>query len=960
MPEITTFDTTTIYTTVPETSPVVNNVTVPNVTEVPETTTVPGTTPMNPEETVTTDVTTSVTTRTTRATTKATTKKETTVETTIPEETTVVETTTTATVGFPDNISGIVAELKDNMYVRYGLIALLIIVFFIFMGVSSSKNKKRKRERLEEHNARTMDAERLAKDKKTTNQKKKTKRVKPKPKKKSVINTLPYIKVMSDDIWMIAENTYSKAYRFADINYNIGDVNQQLEILQNYSSYLNTLDDTIDCQICAWNCSIDIEDFEKDILIEYQEDGYDKFREEYNERVLKENISKGNNSILKRLYMTLTIKTPDFSYAVQKFKTLDLETRNSFERIGNTHLKPMKSQERARLLKDFFVGVTTDIPEFTDKDYKDKVEKIYCSPDYFEFKSDYFMFNNKYAKCVFIKDYPSKASDSIVTDLINTNLELMVTTNIITHDPAKARKLVQRQITAIDTNMAQRESKAAQHGNFSSQMPIRIKNQREGYTKLYDKLTIDDQKLFSVNTVIMITAKSFTDLQNCEEIVSSTLKRNGCMFGQMKYQQEDGMIDCLPVGSQRKFEFRRTMPTESVAIFQPWNVKEVTKRHSTYYGLNVLSNNMITFDRMKGLNNPSGFILGSPGSGKSFITKVEMTDKFMRDKDADIVIIDPEREYHDVVDMFGGEYVKISLGSQNYINPFDFDFNLLDDPEVNVISDKCQLIASFVSCMDKSVPLNAQEISFLDRCIAKTYEKSGVLKSRNRDDIPTLTDFYEIIKSETDVDEALQKKISITIEMYVTGSAKYFNNPTNVNVNNRVICYDIKDLSDALKTQTMLLVLDYIWSRLSANREKGRSTWIYIDEVYLLFADKYCLEYLRRLYKRARKYGGSVTGITQNVEDLLKDDSCRTMLSNSEFLALLKQAPADIIKLRETLKFNDSEIECIQNVKPGQGLLVLGGKDKVPFYNDFPKDTDLYRRFTTSFVELAELKRQGG
>lgn len=947
MPEMTTTTTTTTNAyTVPETVTAETNVTVPAVTEIPEQTEIE-----NTEETSITTAKTTVTTKTTKATTTSAT------ETTAPEETTTFpETTTTSVISIPD-FAGIFAQMDTRDYIKYGGILALLIILFVFIGITNAR-KKRRRNRVEENNARTMDAQRLAKDKDKKGVKTKKNIKPPKPKKQSVLNTMPYIKVLGDDIWLISENTYSKAYRFADINYNIGDVPQQLEILQNYSAYLNTLDDTIDCQICCWNCGINIEDFEKDILIEYQDDGFDKYRKEYNERVLKESIRKGNNSILKQLYLTLTIKTPDYSYAVQKFKTLDLETKNSFERIGNTHLKPMKSQERVELLKDFFVGVTTEIPVFSEKDYKDKVEKVYCAPDYFEFKSDYFMFNDKFAKCVFIKDYPSKAADCIITDLINTNLEIMVTTNVITHDPAKARKLVQRQITAIDTNMAQRESKAAQHGNFSSQMPIRIRNQREGYTKLYDKLTIDDQKLFSVNTIIMMTAKSFEELQNCEEIISSTLKRNGCMHGQMRFQQEDGMIDCLPVGSHRKFEFRRTMPTESVAIFQPWNVKEVTQKHSTYYGLNVLSNNMITFDRMKGLNNPSGFILGSPGSGKSFTTKVEMTDKFMRDKDADIVIIDPEREYHDVVDMFGGEYITISLGSQNYINPFDFDFALLDDPEVNVISDKCQLIASFVSCMDTSVPLNAQEISFIDRCIAKTYEKSGVLKTRNKADIPTLADFYDVIKSETDVDETLQKKISITIEMYVTGSAKYFNNHTNVDVNNRVICYDIKDLSDNLKTQTMLLVLDYIWSRLSANREKGRSTWIYIDEVYLLFADKYCLEYLRRLYKRARKYGGGVTGITQNVEDLLKDDSCRTMLSNSEFLALLKQAPADIIKLRETLKFNDSEIECITNVKPGQGLLVLGGKDKVPFYNDFPKDTDLYRRFTTSFVELAMLKKQ--
>jgi len=214
------------------------------------------------------------------------------------------------------------------------------------------------------------------------------------------------------------------------------------------------------------------------------------------------------------------------------------------------------------------------------------------------------------------------------------------------------------------------------------------------------------------------------------------------------------------------------------------------------------------------------------------------------------------------------------------------------------------------------------------------------------------------MKSEIDIDERIKSKLLLTIEMYVDGSAKYFNNVTNVNVNNRVISFDIKDLGGTLKTQAMLLTLDYIWNRLSTNRDKGKSTWIYIDEIYLLFADEYCLNFLRALYKRARKYGGVITGITQNVEDLLKDDNCRTMLSNSEFLILLKQAPADIIKLQETLKFNASEIQYVRNVDRGQGLLVLGGKDKIPFYDKFPKDTELYKCMNTSFSETAALIRQ--
>lgn len=834
------------------------------------------------------------------------------------------------------------------------VVIIVLIVVMVILTLKTSKKKKNNSD--EKKSAKDIDAERISNTKKAENEKnskKKTKVKKVLP--KNVVDTMPYKKVLKDNIWLIDDKTYSKAYVFQDINYNLGDAEQQSAFLQNYCNFLNTLDDTVDCQITMLNSSINIKSFENKVLLKTKGDKYDDLRMEYNERVLKENISKGQNSIQKHLYITLTISSVNEAYAAQKFKTLDLSIKASFERIGNTRIRPLTSQERVELLKNFFVGTEVVIPQLTDEDFEIGMDKIYCSPDYFEFKSDYFMFNNTYAKTVFIKEYPSKAVDSIMTDLLGTNLKLMVTHNIIAFDPAKARKLVQSQITAIDTNMAQRESKAAQHGNFSSQMPMRIKNQLDGYKSLYEKLTIQDQKLYHINTIIMVTADSYNELNSNMDILASSLKRNGCMYGEMKWQQEDGMVDCLPIGSHRRFEWHRRFPTESIAILQPFNVKEVQQRGSVYYGLNVLSDNLISFDRMKSLINPSGFILGCPGSGKSFTAKREMMDVFMRYEDADIMIIDPEREYPAVVNMFGGESVKISLGSQNYINPFDFDINLLNDPEVDVIADKCQLITSFISCMDTN-PLNAQECSFIDRCVRDTYERSSFWQTMDNKDMPTLGDFYEIMKSEDDVDEAMKQKLLMTIEMYVKGSAKYFNNKTNVDVDNRVISYDIKDLSGNLKTQAMLLILDYIWNRLSANREKGKATWIYIDEVYLLFANEYCLNFLQALYKRARKYGGVVTGITQNVEDLLKDDKCRTMLSNSEFIILLKQAPADIIKLQDTLHFTDSEVFYVKNVKAGQGLMILGN-DKLPFYDEFPKDTTLYQKINTSFSELAALKK---
>lgn len=877
------------------------------------------------------------------------------------------ETEMTEVVAVPETPNGVIGFVQNNPAV-VGVPAAIIALAVAFLAVTRRTRPKRgiienNDDVKENMNARERDAARLETNRPKKKDKRSQKDAKEKEKKdfaKKVLNTIPYKKILSDDIFFLGKKMYSKAYTFDDINFNLSDEEQQYMYLERYIEFLSILDDTVDCQICCWNSQINLDDFKKKTLLPQKADDLFEYRYEFNSRVLEENIRKGQNAIQKHMYITLTIKAPDEETARRRFKSLDITATNTFDRIGNTNMRVLISQERVEMLKDFFVG-TDDmpVPQLTEKDYAKGIDKLYCAPDYFDFKKDYFMFNNTYAKTIYIREYPSTATSEILTELLATGIEIMVTTNIETYDSAEARKLVQHQITAIDTDMAKREVKAAQHGNFSNQMPQRIKNQRDAMVSVYDKITMKDQKLFMTNMQILIKAESFEELNNNLEVIESTLKRSGCIKGEMAWEQEHGMCDCLPVGYQRKFGWLRTMPSESVAIFMPFNVKEMQMENSVYYGLNMLSHNIILFDRMKGLVNPSGFVLACPGSGKSFTVKREIVNVFLGYEDADILVIDPEREYWKLAEAFGGEVVKFSNGSKNHINPFDFDFRLLEDEEIDIIADKCQLLTSFISCMDSKHPLNAQEKSFVDRCVRKAYAKSNVLTTLDPKDMPTLGTFLECMKEETEnINKDMKDKLIITVDMYVNGSAKYFDNQTNVNTKSRFIAYDIRDLNGNLKTQSMLLILDYIWNRLSENRDKGRKTYIYFDEAHLLFQDEYSLDYLRMLWKRARKYGGVLTGITQNVEDLLKDDKSRSMLSNSEFLVLLKQNPTDAAKLQDILHFTDSEIQYVNDTPAGHGILVLGGKTKIPFYDEFPKDTKLYSMMTTNFSETAKMLQE--
>lgn len=832
-------------------------------------------------------------------------------------------------------------------------LAIACIIFFIFLSKKSGKGKK---------NAKQRDAERVAQLHKEENEKKKktSKRKSANGVKRTVAATLPYRRCLPNDIWQLDDNRYSKVYRIDDINYNLGDENQQENILYSYRMFLNSLDDTEECQISVMNEPIDIEKYEKAVLTEYKDDGFDELRKEYNERVLNPALSKSNNAIRKNIYITMTIKAPDAEVAGRRFQTIDLKLRNGFDKIGSTRLEPITNQERLELVKTFFIEKEYKLPIFTEEELKRGIEKTYICPDYFDFtKPDYFMFGDYYCKTVFIKDYPHEAGDTIIKDLIATNINMAITTTAFAYDSAKARQIVQRKISDVTADMGQREQKAVKAGYFSTTMPQRIKNMLEDFKMLFDMISVEDQKLFCANTIIMVKANTYDELKANMDIIASSLKSNGCAYAEMKFQQEEGLWDALPIGTQRKFQWNRTLPSESIEVLTPFNVKEVQQSNAVYYGCNRLSNNIICFNRMRtipGFVNPAGFILGVSGSGKSFYVKREMMDVFLRYLNAEIIVIDPEREYVQMANMFKGQSIKISAGSKNYINPFDYDIRLLDEEDYDVVKEKSQLITSFIACIFNNRPLTPQELSFIDKCVQITYANSNCFITLDPNDIPTLQDMYEVMRMEEEnVDPKMKMDMLAALEMYVgEGSANYFNHRSSVNIYNRFVSFDIKELTGVLRTQAMLLVLDNIWNRLSANRDRGIPTWIYVDEIHILFENTYCRNFIQQLYKRARKYGGVITGITQNIIDILKDDSCVTMLANCEFLVMLKQSPSDIIKLKEVLHYSDSELAFVENVAAGEGLLSISG-NKIPFYDKFPKDTQLYANMSTAFNETKEV-----
>lgn len=865
----------------------------------------------------------------------------------VPSETGISETVTTVTLpAFEETETAAITEVAPTVPVEQTAGTNKAMGFLLLAGVFGAAiaaavffaKKKTKTDDVDISTLSAKERDELRLNKLKKPKPKKQKKAKKRFTPKTAQKTLPYQRVSDEYIFRVEENKYSKTYKFEDVNYSIAKQEEQEAIFLGFCSVLNSFDTSADVQITVHNNKVNKEEFNKMVLLRHKGDSFDHYIDVYND-MLVEKMEQGQNGIMRNKYLTVTVQAADLPAAKAKFGSIDLELTNAFKKIG-APITALTSNERLDILKDIFRGVDVKIPPLMPKDFIRQAERAYCTPDYFEFKRDYFMYNNKYARTMFIKDMPSSLQDHLITDLANTNLNVMVTVNVAPVDPYKALKIVNHQLTSMRANKLQAEKKAIQSGYTSDIINEDLKHSLVEAEELLDDLRSKNQKMFLDNVIIMVTADDYEELNNHTETIEAVVRKHICSVSTLNFQQEKGLQSVLPLGNCT-LKIRRTLTTESTAVFLPFASKEITNQDGMYYGLNALSNNMILFNRLM-LKNPNGFILGSPGSGKSFSAKREMLNVFLATGD-DIIIIDPEREYTNLVEALNGETINVSPASTNYINPLDMSKDYSDEESPLVM--KSDFILSFCESLVGKQGLTAKERGIIDRCLTKTYH--AYMQDYNVKKTPTLNEFYENLKAQP---EKEAQGLALSFELYIKGNLNIFAHQTNVDTNNRVVSYDIKDLGKQLKTVGMLIVLDYVWNRITKNRAMGKRTWIYMDEIYLLFANEYSANFLFELYKRARKWGGVPTGITQNVEDLLKSETARSMLSNTDFIMMLNQATSDRNKLAELLGISDNLLAYVTNSDSGQGLLFCGGSI-IPFKDKFPHN-ELYGLMTTKLEEV--------
>ena len=785
----------------------------------------------------------------------------------------------------------------------------------------------------------------LEEEKERRRRKKKEKEEKKAREKKiSAQNTIPYREMAKDGTCRVKEHTYSRTIRFYDINYQLAQNEDKSAIFESWCDFLNYFDSSIHVQLSFINHKSSMSEYEKVIRIKPKNDAFDDVRAEY-AQMLQAQLAKGNNGLVRSKYITFSIEANTYQEAKPRLERIETDILNNFKVLGVTAY-PLNGEERLKILYETFNPETENLFRFS---YNQLMQtglstKDYVAPTSFVFKSGkMFTMGKTMGAASYLQILAPELTDKMLADFLDMDKSLIVNIHIQSLDQAKAIKLVKGKVTDINRMKIEEQKKAVRSGYDMDIIPSDLSTYGNDAHRLLEDLQSRNERMFLVTVLFLNTAKTRQDLENAVFQTAGIAQKFNCVLRRLDYLQEEGLMSSVPLGINL-VPITRALTTTATAIFVPFTTQELfMPGESLYYGLNALSNNMIMVDRKK-LKNPNGLILGTPGAGKSFSAKREITNAFFVTED-DIIIGDPEGEYYPLVHALGGQVIHISPTSHDYINPMDINLDYSDDD--NPLGFKSDFILSLCELiMGSRNGIEAEEKSVIDRCLPIVYQK--YLLDPVPENMPTLGDLYSTLRAQKE-DQA--QRIATALEIYVNGSLRVFNHQTNVELDNRIVCFDIKELGKQLKKIGMLIIQDQVWNRVTINREAHKSTRYYIDEFHLLLKEEQTAAYSVEIWKRFRKWGGIPTGITQNVKDLLASREIENIFENSDFLYMLNQAAGDRQILAKQLNISPYQLSYVTNSGEGEGLLFYGNII-IPFKDRFDRNTKLYALMTTKVSDL--------